>query len=237
MAMALAVQNEEEDVEAMLKRLGIVVDDRVDACLRFKSLGSMQRAMETLSAWATAHPEGKFALRKRSGMTKSRGVYTQRIVCTREGRPNALSGDRSRQRMSQRCDCKFQIILVGLSVRHLSGDDLPSDSSASRVSSQATFASAEDALLCGLAEYAIENDDESIRWFVKSVSKEGHNHELDAADSLLAQYRTLPVAIKTQLAMYASTRAPQELYQLACDFAKNNDIPVTWWSAKILQTT
>ena len=86
MAMALAVQNEEEDVEAMLKRLGIVVDDRVDACLRFKSLGSMQRAMETLSAWATAHPEGKFALRKRSGMTKSRGVYTQRIVCTREGR-------------------------------------------------------------------------------------------------------------------------------------------------------
>jgi len=130
--------------------------------------------------------------------------------------------------MSQRCDCKFHMILVGLSARHLSGDDLPNDSSASRVSSQATFASAEDAPLCGLAEYAIENDEESIRWFVKSVSEEGHNHELDAADSLLAQYRTLPVAIKTQLAMYASTRAPQELHQLACDFGKNNDIPVTW---------
>jgi len=27
MAMALAVQNEEEDVEAMLKRLGVVVDE------------------------------------------------------------------------------------------------------------------------------------------------------------------------------------------------------------------
>jgi len=52
--MALAVQNEEEDVEAMLKRLGIVVDDRVDACLRFKNLGNMQGAMETLSSWATA---------------------------------------------------------------------------------------------------------------------------------------------------------------------------------------
>jgi len=120
------------------------------------------------------------------------------------------------------------MILVGLSARHLSGDHLPSASSASRVSSQATFASAEDAPLCGLAECAIENDEESIRWFVKSVSEEGHNHELDAADSMLAQYRTLPVAIKTQLAMYASTRAPQELYQLTCDFAKNNEIPVTW---------
>jgi len=149
--MALAVQNEEEDVEAMLKRLGIVVDDRVDACLRFKSLGSMQRAMETLLAWAKAHPEGKFALRKRGTVRKGRGVYHQRVVCTREGRPNPLSSDRSRLRMSQRCDCKFQIILVGLSARHLSGDDLPSDSSASRVSSQATFASAEDAPLCGLA--------------------------------------------------------------------------------------
>ena len=34
--------------------------------------------------------------------------------------------------------------------------------------------------------------------------------------------------IKKQLAMYASTRAPQELYQLTCDFAKTNEIPVAW---------
>ena len=105
MAMALAVQNEEEDVEAMLKRLGIVVDDRVDVCLRFKSLGSMQRAMETLLAWAKAHPEGKFALRKRGTVRKGRGVYHQRNVCTCEGRPNPLSSNGSRLRMSQRCDC------------------------------------------------------------------------------------------------------------------------------------
>ena len=32
-----ALVEEEEDVEANFKRLGIVVDDRVDACLRFKS--------------------------------------------------------------------------------------------------------------------------------------------------------------------------------------------------------
>ena len=104
MTSALGGQNTEEDVEAILKSLGIVVDERVDACLRFKSLGNMQAAMETLSSWAASHPEGKFALRKRSGMTKSRGVCTQRVVCTREGRPNALSGDRSRQRMSQAPD-------------------------------------------------------------------------------------------------------------------------------------
>ena len=100
MAMTLAVRNEEEHVEAILKRLGNVVDDRVDACLRFKNLGSMRRAMETLSAWATAHPEGKFALRKRGTVRKGRSVYTQRIVCTREGRPNPLSSDRLRLRMS-----------------------------------------------------------------------------------------------------------------------------------------
>jgi hypothetical protein len=78
MAMALAVRNEEEDVEAILKRLGNVVDDRVDACLRLKNLGNVQGAMETLSAWSTAHPEGKFALRKRGTVRKGRGVYTQR---------------------------------------------------------------------------------------------------------------------------------------------------------------
>jgi len=100
MAMTLAVRNEEEHVEAILKRLGNVVDDRVDACLRFKNLGNVQGAMETLSAWATAHPEGKFALRKRGTVRKGRGVYTQRIVCTREGRPNPLSSDRLRPRMS-----------------------------------------------------------------------------------------------------------------------------------------
>ena len=100
MAMASAVRNEEEDVEAILKRLGNVVDDRVDTCLRLKNLGNVQGAMETLSAWATAHPEGKFALRKRGTVRKGRGVYTRRIVCTREGRPNPLSSDRLRLRMS-----------------------------------------------------------------------------------------------------------------------------------------
>ena len=97
MTSAWGRQNTEEDVEAILKRLGIVVDDRVDACLRFKSLGNMQAAMDTLSSWAASHPDGKFAVRKRSGVRASRGAYTQRVVCTREGRPDVLSGDRSRQ--------------------------------------------------------------------------------------------------------------------------------------------
>ena len=82
MAMALAVRNEEEDVEAILKRLGNIVDDRVDACLRLKNLGNVQDAMETLSAWATAHPEGKFALRKRGTVRKGRGVHSAHRVHT-----------------------------------------------------------------------------------------------------------------------------------------------------------
>ena len=78
MTSVLGGQNIEEDVEAILKRLCKVVDDRVDACLRLKNLGNVQGAMKTLSAWSTAHPEGKFALRKRGTVRKGRGVYTQR---------------------------------------------------------------------------------------------------------------------------------------------------------------